>query len=133
MSIVIKGVDGSVAIMTLAPGADKEDAIRKFKEAHEGLYTDHFEAPVRALPDRQFRDAWTYNGDKIILDPTKALSIHVERVRKTRDRELEKCDQEQLRHLLDPVKIKEIEARKQKLRDLPAKVKKLQWPKELPT
>ena len=61
MNIVFNGIDGTVAIMTLAPGADKLDAIKKFHEAHPGKYADeHFEN-VTLPKDRTNRDRWTMN------------------------------------------------------------------------
>lgn len=127
MRIVIRGRDGSVAIMTLAEGADKEDALKKFKDQHPGMYDDHFE--VDAVPlDREFRDAWTCNGKSIVVDKAKASTIHLDRVRNARNKALDALDKEQLRHLSDAEKLKELESKKQILRDLPANVKGLEWP-----
>lgn len=133
MKIVLKGKDGSVAIMTLTEGADKTNAIRKFKESHDkGFYVDHIEFEGDLPLDREFRDAWTLKGSKIVVDSIKAASIHIERVRHIRNKELAKLDAEQLRHLSDAEKLKELEKKKQLLRDLPENVKGLKWPSILP-
>lgn len=129
MKVILKAKDGSVAVMALAPGADKEDAIRKFKDAHPGMYTDHFEIDDKELPvDREFRDAWTVSGNKITLDKMKAKALHLGRVREARDKELDKLDKQHLRYLSKPDKVKEIEDKKQVLRDLPKTIKDLEWP-----
>lgn len=131
MRILLKGKDGSVAIMTLVDGADKEDAIKKFKDSHpEGFYIDHFEFEGE-LPSREFRDAWVHNGKEIIINPAKAATVHLQRVRNARNIKLEELDKEQLRHIASPDKLRELEDKKQGLRDLPAKIKTLEWPEEL--
>lgn len=58
--------------MELAPNADKEEAIRKFKETHEGFYTDHIEGDFKFPKSREDRDAWTLVGNKIVVDKQKA-------------------------------------------------------------
>ncbi len=134
MNIILKGRDGSVSIMTLVEGADKEEAIRKFKEAHaEGMYTDAFEMEeIEMPPSREFRDAWTLQGGKIVIDNTKAKSIHLGRIRHARNLALEALDKEQLKCMSNNVKLKEIDEKKQILRDLPKNVKNLEWPEILP-
>ena len=128
--IILKREDGTVAIMTLAPGADKEEAVRKFKESHPDEFIDHFEYTGK-LPTRDFRDAWSFKNNKVVIDSAKASSIHIERVRHARNKLLDGLDKEQLRHLSNPAKMQEIEERKQLLRDLPSKIKNLDWPEIL--
>ncbi len=132
MNIILKGKDGSVAIMSLVDGADVEETVQKFKDSHpEGFYVDYFEYDGYFPLSREFRDAWTIKGTKVEIDNTKAMKIHLGRVRVARNRELEKLDKEQLRYLSDPWKPKEIEEKKQILRDLPATVVDLNWPDNL--
>lgn len=132
MKILFKGKDGSVAIMTLAEGADKDDTIQKFKDSPSGEnYVDHFEYKGGFPSDREFRDAWTFNKNKIIVDEHKAKQIHMSRIRYIRNKELDKLDKEQLKVLSDIHLIKEIESRKQILRDLPANWDSLKWPSDL--
>ncbi len=131
MSILFKGMDGSVAIMTLAPGADKSEAVRKFKEAHPDTYIDHFEFNGK-LPSREFRDAWSVDTkQKIVIDKVKAKDIHLARIRHIRNLELDKLDKELIRYISSPDKLIEIEERKQLLRDIPQHVKGLEWPNQL--
>jgi len=125
MKIFFKGKDNSVAIMELAPGADKMDAIKKFQAAHAGFYEEYFEEDIEVPEDRTFRDAWKLQGSKIIVDGVKAMDIHLNRVRKLRNKKLEELDKEQLRYLSNPEKLKEVEDKKQMLRDLPQNITNL--------
>lgn len=126
--IILKGKDGSVAVMTLAPGANEADALKKFHECHPGLYLKKGVKNVELPEDRQFRDAWVHSGDKVVVDGSKAKAIHLDRIRLKRDRALEALDKEQLRHLKDDAKLLEIEEKKQELRELPQNIKGLDWP-----
>lgn len=129
MQVLLKGKDGSVAIMTLVEGADIEDAVSKFKDSHpQGFYIDYFKFEGKLPKTREFRDAWAHNGKQVVIDSAKASSIHLRRVRKIRDAALEQLDKQHLRYMSSPDKIKEIEDKKQELRDLPVNVKGLEWP-----
>lgn len=129
MQYILKGKDGSVAIMTLVEGADIKDAVSKFKESHpDGNYNEYLQYDGKLPSSREFRDAWTHNGKEIVIDKVKASSIHIGRIRHSRNAALDKLDKDHLRHLSDPVKSKEIENKKQELRDLPANVRGLDWP-----
>lgn len=120
--IVLKRNDGHVAIMTVVrPETDLvEDAIRKFKEQHPE-FIEHYEYEGE-LPDRQFRDAWEFKNNKIVVNQDKAKTIHMERIRELRNKKLEELDKEQLKHLAFPGMTLEIEHKKQLLRDAPAKI-----------
>lgn len=131
--IIHKGKDGSIAIMILAPGADKVEAIEKFKNAHpDGFYTEHYEGEFKLPEDRLFRDAWTLKNNKVVIHEQKAKDIHLKRIREVRNKELDKLDKEHLKNLTVPGMIVEIDSKKQVLRDLPAKINSLDWPDELP-
>lgn len=121
MNIILKNKDGNVAIMTLAPGADKNEAIKKFNEFHP----DYCEAGENLLVpnSRQFRDAWTLKGNKVVVDVNKAAEIHLRHIRHLRDKKLAILDREQLRHIRNADKLEEIEQEKQLLRDLPQNYK----------
>lgn len=130
--IIFKGQDNSIAIMSLAPGAEQEDAIKKFQDSHpKGFYDEYYKIDLELPLDREFRDAWTLKDNKIVVDNKKAMSIHLERIRAARNAALENLDKEQLRwmHAEDMQKL--INDRKQELRDLPAKIKSLDWPEGL--
>lgn len=131
MKIILKSKEGNIAIMTLVGDSDKEEAIKKFKESHPDLYTDYYEYDGELPTNRDFRDAWTFKNNKVVVDDKKALQIHMDRIRQSRDSKLEELDKEQLRYFSDSNKIKEIESKKQILRDLPNKWNSLEWPQEL--
>lgn len=116
--IYLKHKDGSIAIMTLAPGADKEETIQKFQDSHPE-YEKCLEGNLNPPKNRIFRDAWTIQNNKIIINERKAKEIHLSRIRERRNEKLKELDQEQLRFLTDNWKTQEIETKKQALRDLP--------------
>lgn len=64
--IVFKGIDNSVAIMTLAANANKEEAIRKFRECHPGFYPEYFE-DIKLPSDRSQRDSWKFNNRNEVI------------------------------------------------------------------
>ena len=130
MKILLKGKDGSVAIMTLVDGADKEEAVRKFKEAHpKDFYSDYFEYKEELPKNREFRDAWVCDKkNNIVIDNKRAKDIHLTRVRHVRNQHLERLDKEQLRYISDSDKVAQLEEQKQLLRDLPANISGLEWP-----
>jgi hypothetical protein len=119
--IVFKGKDGSVAIMHLVDGADEDGAVKKFLACHEGQYEDTYLTDLSIPEDYTYRDAWTLQEYKIVVDKKKAMQIHLDRLRIIRNKKLEELDRDQLRYLSDSVKLAEIEAKKQVLRDLPAR------------
>ncbi len=118
--IIFKHVDGNIAIMY--PIKDDSDAIQKF-QADYPEYVEYFKGNFK-LPSREFRDAWTFKNNKVAIDEQKAKEIHLGRIRTARDIELQKLDIEQLRG-------KDVETKKQALRDLPSKITDLNWPNEL--
>lgn len=71
MNIVFKGKDGSVAIMTLVKEEDDVDAIKKFHEAHPGLYYVKHYRNVKVPADRSNRDAWTLDSKGNIIGEVK--------------------------------------------------------------
>ena len=121
--IIFEHKSGSIAITTLVHAdVDINDVVQKFRSAYdEGEYPKfmvHAELP--SLPaNRQFRDAWEKHNGKIVINKEKAKSIHMERIREARDKQLGELDKQQLRHLSDINKLNEIEKQKQELRDIP--------------
>lgn len=114
--IVLKRNDGHVAIMNLTDGSDKNNAIQKFQEQHPE-FIEHYEYEGE-LPDREFRDAWEFKNNKVVVNLDKAKMIHMERIRELRNKNLEELDKEQLRYGMT----KEIKRKKQLLRDAPVKI-----------
>lgn len=133
--ICFKGIDGSVAIMELAPGANKDEAIQKFRDSQpEGFYPEYRE-DVKLPKDRQFRDAWVMQRGEVKVDQKKAEAIHLDSIRKLRNKKLKTLDVEALKVITEPEKLHAIEKQKQKLRDLPQQyqfdIKKPDIPAEL--
>ena len=129
--IILKRKDGGVAIMHTLPLANLEETIKKFQDSHPE-YIEHFEGEFDLPDSRLFRDAWTIKNNQIVVNEKKAAEIHLTRIRRVRDLELEKLDKEQLKYLSVPGMALEIDNKKQVLRDLPAKINDLNWPIELP-
>ena len=125
MKTVIKCIDGSVAVMTLVAGADLDEAISKWKQAHPNKYLSHREMPDDAVPtDRTFRGAWTDTTPELTIDidMAKARGIHLGRIRIKRNAELSKLDTQatKAQDIGDAETLTQIRTRKQELRDLPA-------------
>lgn len=74
------------------------------------------------LPARDFRDAWTLNGKRVVIDMAKARDIVRKRIREPRDLKLVALDIEYVRadERGDTEAKKAVAANKQRLRDLTA-------------
>ena len=121
MKILIKNVDGSVGIMhpILDCGLSLDEIIAK--DVPQGVPYEIVEDSV--IPDdREFRNAWKHD---LTVDIPKAQEITKNRLRVERTPLLEKLDVEVMKNITDPVKLAEIEAQKQALRDLPQLVNSL--------
>lgn len=75
--------------------------------------------------DASFRDSWKYDGRSIVCDMEKVRRIHLERLRAKRSRELENLDGLWMRAVgqKKEKEAKEVEARRQRLRDMPELVR----------
>jgi len=113
--IIYENNDGGVSIVI--PAIEDMDAVIR-KSVPEGTPYEIIEA-ADIPSDRIFRDAWSKNGTTIDVDMPKARLIHMDRIRKVRDEELDKTDQELLRAIEDGEDIVPIKDRRQKLRDIP--------------
>ena len=71
--------------------------------------------------DRTFRNAWFSSGNSVLVYMPKARDIQMEKIRALRDPKLAELDVEAIKALeaKDEVKLAEITALKQKLRDIP--------------
>ncbi len=114
--------DGTVAILTLVPGADLNEAVRKFSQVS---FTPAEVTPIdrAAIPtDRTYRDAWMKSGEGIGHDLAKAKEIHRNRLRKARAPMLAALDVEISKALGkgNAEKIALHETERQRLRDVTA-------------
>lgn len=71
--------------------------------------------------DRRFRGAWEAKGTSVSVGMPMARQIHMDRIRKARDKKLAEKDLEYMRadELADPQTKQRIASEKQALRDLP--------------
>lgn len=120
MKIILKNeTDNGIAIMTLTEGADKNEAIKKFLAACPGYVEVGDVEDTYDFPNRQFRDAWKLQNNKIVVDKAAAKEIHLNRLRIVRNEKLEELDKEAIRKITDPEALADINRRKQILRDIP--------------
>ena len=127
MKIVIKNIDGSVGIMhpILDCGLTLEQIIAK--DVPPGTTYEVVEDATIPV-DREFRNAWKHD---LTVDIQKAQEITKNRLRSERQPVLEKLDVEVMKNITDPVKLAEIEAQKQFLRDITKVVDTLTTVEEL--
>ncbi len=114
-SIVFKNSDGSCGIITPSHSALEKMKIEELakKDVPDGKSWRIIDP--KTLPEnRYFRDAWTINlNTKIIsVKMDKARIIHLNEIRKHRNKKLKELDVETL-------KGRDVQTEKQKLRDLP--------------
>lgn len=121
MRIVITRADGGISIMVPASGFTTiDEEIAKWAELHVGEYVSHEVVDDAAIPtDRYFRNAW--KGD-LTVDMDKAREIQRSHIRAARIPLLAALDVEYMRahETGDSVKLAEVTAQKQALRDAPA-------------
>ncbi len=120
MRRVFKNADGSIAVMTFA--TDDPKLIERDTKAHiEANGAEHVGDDLE-LPSRRFRNAWTHDGEKVTPHVGKAREIVLAEVRAKRDKDLAATDGPFLRAAeKGPVPV-DLVAKRQALRDLPAKV-----------
>ena len=116
MRIILKNTDGTVSVLcpVLECGLTVEQIAEK--DSHGTPYEIVEDSEIPA--DQDFRNAWIHNGRKIEIDFVKAKEITKNRLRIERKPLLETLDVEVMRNITDPVKLAEIEAQKQELRDI---------------
>lgn len=148
MKFAFREADGSVTILGCASKADLERVIgtptmvdgvmRRVLTDEEYLghimarNTENGVIPKGAelisLPDdwtppdgRSFRSAWMLNGKTIDVDMEKARSIHMDRIRASRNRKLDELDRKWMKAFgrKDTATVDAVEAERQRLRDIP--------------
>lgn len=70
------------------------------------------EVTEKQIPDMYFRDAFKINGKKLDIDMDKARGLHMDKIRKKRNKKLAELDIETLKGV-------DVQAEKQALRDIP--------------
>jgi len=111
--IAFTELDGSVTYVT---PVDKTKTLAEVvaKSVPDGIEYKIIEAAD--LPqDRYFRNAWCIEGGKVVVDMPKARDVHMKEIRKKRDAKIKVLDIETMKGL-------DVQAEKQVLRDLPAKI-----------
>jgi hypothetical protein len=94
---------------TVVPGMKEEEAYKFIlaKDCPEGAQE------ITEMPeDRYFREAWRIGYGIVSVDMEKARQVHMEVIRKERDKKLKALDVEQLKGV-------DVQGEKQTLRDIP--------------
>lgn len=136
---LLKNTDGNVQIMTAFAREDgsypvPDDEIKKWAPYKRAEVQSWREIAPEHLPkDRSFRNAWRDGGKTVDVDMPKARNIHRDRLREMRIPKFAALDIEMTRAFNNPSKQKEIEAQRQKLRDIPQdpSIEKASTPEEL--
>lgn len=125
MKIVYERPDGGLSIVSPAPKNHLEKVFGRMTDEQYRTHVYERSIPADAknvrevtddeIPqDRHFRNAWKLNGTKIDVDLEKAREIHMNEIRKLRDKKLAELD-------IETLKGKDVQVQKQILRDLPQK------------
>lgn len=138
MRIIYTCPDNSVSIVNAAQKADIEKILGPLSDDEFKAHVWERSVPKDAinpieipddyqLPDREYRDAWIQDKDKVTHDFTKARDIALERTRLNRDSLLLKLDNLQARasDLQNQDELIAIKAKKQALRDCTQTLKDL--------
>lgn len=120
-TIAIKKSDGGVSIMTIKDNADVQSVLNKWAMHPRNDMVSYREISPDSLPDEVYRESWKDTGLTIKHDLPKARNLHMQEIRKIRDKELEKLDVEYMKAIEsgDGLLQDSIAADKQALRDLP--------------
>ena len=89
------------------------------------------DVPIVSVPARDLRNAWAWDGAKVVIDPARADAIYWARVRQDRDARLQESDAMMLRANELSVGGAAWRAYRQALRDLPQTQpdpKRIVWP-----
>ena len=120
MMIAIEMPDGSILTARLKDGVDPQE----FVAEHAVGAIRFVELPTDPKLGREFRNAWSLGGDALQVDMPRARQIHLERLRKARDQELDKKDKDFTRAhgKKNQPEQDRIEAERENLRNLPQTV-----------
>jgi hypothetical protein len=147
MKIIYTNTEGTVSVVHPAPEVlDQENGIERVikRSVPEGVpyqIVEDKDIPI----DRTFRMAWKEVQGKIDVDMSKAMEIHMEKIRAARDKVLSETDVEITKALEagDTPTINRLRGERQKLRDIPQTFDlstattpeelKVLWPSEIQT
>lgn len=116
--LLVKKSDGTVALIIPSNEATPELLERDARNTEN--YVSHVEIDDADLPtNRRWRNAWVYSQDKIDIDLPKAKALHMNRLRIYRNKELQALDAQARIHAGNPIKLNEVNAKAQALRDMP--------------
>ena len=125
--IIWKNVDGSLKITNMHTAATLEETI-----THKDILIGRGEVSVfqtivesNKLPqERYFRDAWRFDGAKVILDLPGCRQRHLDKLRRIRNAKLQDSDPDYMRALEqgDTTKLDALKIYRQALRDMPQTV-----------
>jgi hypothetical protein len=119
-TFAVTGTDGSVVITTPVGDAKIEDivALMNFPGFTPASWKEIDPASIPA--DREYRDAWSYNGKRFGHDMTKAREVHKEKLRTKRTELFAELDLEVSKATAkgDAARAAKLEERRQKLRDV---------------
>lgn len=117
--------DGGITLLHMIEQPDgsystPEVDIAKWDAKRQAEITSCHEIKREEIPDHHyvFRDAWCYRDLKITVDMPKARNIHRDKLRALRAPKLADLDIEMIRGWQDPQAMKDIEVKKQALRDV---------------
>ena len=111
--IAFTQLDGSVTYVT---PVDKTKTIEEIAASSVPAGIEYKIVKAADLPqDRYFRNAWCIKGRKVVVDMPKARDVHMKEIRKKRNEKMKVLDIETMKGL-------DVQAEKQVLRDLPAKI-----------
>lgn len=116
----VTGEDGSVVITTPVGDAKIEDIVARM--SFPGFTPVKWKEidPASVPTDREFRNAWTYNGKRFDHDIEKAREVHKDNLRARRAKLFERLDLEVSVATArgDSAEAARLENRRQKLRDI---------------
>lgn len=149
--ILYRTLDGNVSIVHLCDPARQADEpddvfIARIQARHVPLDAVDIKIieEIDLPSDRTFRNAWTYDGQRVCVDMPKARTLHLDRIRQARKPVLDQLDKDWMRAMgqRKQAEADTIEAQRQVLRNLPqtldltqattAEELKAIWPAELP-
>jgi hypothetical protein len=120
--------DGGISVLAPAAGArladeSEDDFVQRIilkdvpADATDVRVIDASEVPK----DRTFRNAWRQQANELAVDMPKARAIHMDRIRRARQSELERLDLEWMRAMgrKDQPAADVFEAKRERLRNIP--------------